>query len=169
MAKTNGSGETDPMIKRMEELEAQLQAANLRNAALETEVLTKRLPSDVESHGTGTGPKANLADQPVGDDYLFEVKCNDPSAGLPTKTVRCCDESEAIRWYAVTTPHPSQPGKALDTAKYRCIATNKEEEKRVKRIALEHRKVYLRNQYKNGSKELTTEELELIGVLQGHG
>lgn len=169
MAKAQEEKATDPVMKRMEELEAQLQAANLRAQQLESKEIDKSLPSDSESFGSGQGqhsPRANLADQPVGteDGYLFEVRCIDKNAQLPTKKVRCCDESEAIRWYAVTTPHQAQPGRALDTAKFRCVAVCLEEPKRLQRIANERKKAFLRKQYESG-KDLKPEELELIGVI----
>ncbi len=168
MAKTASTEQTDPLVARMAELEAQLQAANTRAAELEVQALSRPVAGDSEKAGVAGGPSANTADQAQGtaEGYEFEVFCVDATAGLPRKTVRCCDESEAIRWYAQTTPHAKQPGKALDTAKYRCTARCLEEPRRQAKIILEHKKAFLRMQLKNnGAKDMSAEDLRLIGVV----
>lgn len=62
----------------------------------------------------------------VGDGYEFEVVPLKASSGLPTKRVRACDESEAIRWYVATTASPENPGKQVDPVKHPLAATSKD-------------------------------------------
>lgn len=58
----------------------------------------------------------------VGDGYLFEVSPVKPESGLPKKEIRCCDESEALRWYVATTASPDNPTKQVDPVKYQLKA-----------------------------------------------
>jgi hypothetical protein len=46
--------------------------------------------------------------------YKFQVKSVNNNPAVPTKEIECCDESEAKRWYQVTTPHPKNPTKQID-------------------------------------------------------
>jgi hypothetical protein len=46
--------------------------------------------------------------------YRFQVKSVNNNPEVPTKEIECCDESEAKRWYQVTTPHPKNPTKQID-------------------------------------------------------
>jgi hypothetical protein len=59
----------------------------------------------------------------VGEGYEFEVKPTKADSTLPTKTISCCDESEAIRWYVATTPSPENAGKQVDPVKHPLKAT----------------------------------------------
>jgi len=54
----------------------------------------------------------------VGEGYLFEVSGAKVGSTLETKQISCCDESEAVRWYVLTTSDPEKPGKQLDVNKY---------------------------------------------------
>lgn len=46
--------------------------------------------------------------------YVFQVKSVNSNPEVPTKEIECCDESEAKRWYQVTTPHPKNKTKQID-------------------------------------------------------
>jgi hypothetical protein len=54
----------------------------------------------------------------VGDGYEFEVSPAKADSTLPAKRIRCCDESEAIRWYVATTASPENAGKQVDPVKH---------------------------------------------------
>jgi hypothetical protein len=54
----------------------------------------------------------------VGEGYLFEVSGKSTNSKLETKQITCCDESEAVRWYVLTTSDPERQGKQLDVNKY---------------------------------------------------
>lgn len=59
----------------------------------------------------------------VGEGYEFVVSPMKADSPLQAKTIRCCDESEAIRWYVATTQSPENPGKQVDPVKHPLKAT----------------------------------------------
>ena len=67
----------------------------------------------------------------VGEGYLFEVSGAAVGSKLETRRIACCDESEAVRWYVVTTSDPEKPGKQLDVNKHplkvKCLDPRKAE------------------------------------------
>lgn len=54
----------------------------------------------------------------IGEGYLFEVSGAATDSKLEPKQIACCDESEAVRWYILTTSDPDRPGKQLDVNKF---------------------------------------------------
>lgn len=54
----------------------------------------------------------------IGEGYLFEVSGAKLDSKLEPKKIACCDESEAVRWYIVTTADPENPGKQLNINKH---------------------------------------------------
>jgi hypothetical protein len=77
----------------------------------------------------------------VGNGYLFVVTGKKDSDGLPRKEIRCCDESEALRWYVATTPNPKNPTKQVDPVTFhldvKCMdATRNEHRQRDLRLSV---------------------------------
>lgn len=132
--------------KRLKQREAELDA---REAALEA----------VDKEGYGLRPAESAF---LGSGWDFEVGPVNPRHTIPIKKVKCADETEAIRWYVATTPHPEKPGKQVDPVTFPLKATclSRDRELGIRR---EHRKAYLRRRIENGEALTPAEIIELDG------
>lgn len=87
-------------LSRLEQMEKELNATKERLAAKEAEL-------EAERNRSGVRPSEKVT---VGDGYRFRVQPINPehakNVNEATKEIVCCDESEAKRWYCVTTKDP---------------------------------------------------------------
>jgi hypothetical protein len=103
-----------------------------------------------------------------GDGYKFTVGPIGKGSSLPIKTIECCDESEALRWYCATTedPDPKKKGKQVDPThaklQVECV-----DPRRSKSVLTQQRVGYLRRKMEGGQVLTETEEKELqdAGIL----
>lgn len=102
-------------LARLEKAEAELKA---REAAL-----SEREASIEAQKDSGAARPVRPSEAVcVGDGYEFTVSPKKAGSPLPTKTVRACDESEAIRWYVATTASPENAAKQVDPVKHELVA-----------------------------------------------
>lgn len=140
-------------LARLEKAEAELKA---REAAL-----SEREASIEAQKDSGAARPVRPSEAVcVGDGYEFTVSPKKDGSPLPTKKVRACDESEAIRWYVATTPSPENPAKQVDPVKHELVAKCTDS----KRIEKQKRALYLaslRAKAERGG-DLTNEEQEVL-------
>ena len=115
----------------LSELQAKLDAANAIIQQREQELLDAKTALEAQQD-SGLNRKVRVAtDVVLGEGYEFEVGLLKPHPGLPKKTIRCCDESEAIRWFILTNAHPDKPGVQIDPSAHpvtaKCVDGRRDE------------------------------------------
>jgi hypothetical protein len=109
----------DKSISGIEKAMRELEAREAAIAKKEKEVADREMAIVAAEDSSKTRPLRATEDVFKGDfPYLFQVKSVNNNPEVKTKTVECCDESEAKRWYQVTTPHPKNPTKQIDLVVY---------------------------------------------------
>lgn len=141
--------------KTQREAELEAQIATLQDQLKARDESTTRAVRPSEKVTTGEDP------------YRFEVGPTSPKhkGVLPTKTVTCCDESEAIRWYCVTVADPSNPAKQVDPVVYPISAKCLDEDKRQKRIHSAKYLAMIRSKAEAGNPLTDAEQALLVANL----
>jgi|694.fasta_scaffold04211_9 hypothetical protein len=107
----DGDKSSSGIEKAMRELEAREAAIAKR----EKEVAEKEAAVVAAEDSSKTRPLRATENVYKGEfPYMFEVRSVNNNPDVPTKHIECCDESEAKRWYQVTTPHPKNVTKQID-------------------------------------------------------
>lgn len=151
MAKDAGSIE-----ERLARLEAAEKALKEREAKLSER--EKELESQADSGATRPVRPSEIVH--IGDGWEFTVSCRKAGSSLPTKKIKCVDESEALRWYVATTSDPENPTKQIDPLKHplQAVCTDP---KRLERQRATIRIASLRAKLENGG-QLTSSEFDEV-------
>lgn len=102
-------------LARLEQAEAQLKEREAKLSEREASL-------EAQKDSGATRPVRPSEAVCVGDGYEFTVSPKKDGSALPTKKVRACDESEALRWYVATTASPENPAKQVDPVKHELVA-----------------------------------------------
>lgn len=105
----------DERLARLEQAEAQLKEREAKLSEREASL-------EAQKDSGATRPVRPSEAVCVGDGYEFTVSPKKDGSSLPTKKVRACDESEALRWYVATTASPENPAKQVDPVKHELVA-----------------------------------------------
>lgn len=144
----------------IEERLAKLEQAEAALKARESALSEREASLEARKDSSATRPVRPSEAVCVGDGYEFTVSPKKDGSPLPMKTVRACDESEALRWYVATTPSPENPTKQVDPVKHELIAKCTD----AKRIEKQKRSLYLaslRAKAERGG-DLTAEEQDIL-------
>lgn len=149
--------------KKLTELEIsqqKIEAAEKALAAREAALIEKEADLKALADSSGNRPVRPSEAVCIGEGYLFEVRPKKADAGLPTKEIRCIDESEALRWYVATTPSPENPTKQVDPVKHQLEAICKDPARAERRNAA-LRLALIRSKAERGVPLTPEEELDL--------
>lgn len=101
-------------------LEKQLQAKADELARYDREIAERREALEKLKDSERQRPLRSSEEPLRGErPWSFQVLGLRADDRLPTKTFECCDESEALRCYAATTPDPRFPNKQIDLVKFK--------------------------------------------------
>lgn len=123
--------ENNKKPSEMSDLQAKLDAANAIIQQRDQELLDAKTALEAKQD-SGVNRKVRVASDVVfGDGYEFEVGLVKQHPQLLSKKVRCCDESEAVRWFILTNAHPDKPGVQIDPCAFpvyaKCVDPRREE------------------------------------------
>lgn len=118
----------------IEERIARLEAAEASLREREKEISEREEAIRAQQDSSAVRPVRPSEVVCVGEGYEFTVSPMKADSPLQSKTIRCCDESEAIRWYVATTQSPENPGKQVDPVKHplRAVCNDPKREQRRK-------------------------------------
>lgn len=164
-AQENAAAESEQITLDPKQLLDQLASMEAKLKKLEAD--NERLANENESLTAAGGLRFSPNEQAyAGEDghggYEFRVEPitkDGEFEHLKPTTVRCVDESEAIRWYCQKNEMKPGTGKALDPVRVRLKVTCASKE-RAESIILQKRIALLRVKINNGQ-ELTAEDQEL--------
>lgn len=102
--------------KRLDAAEAAIKAKDAELAALKAKL-------EAAKDSSNARPVRPGAEALRGEGYKFSVGPKKDHPKIKRREVECCDESEAIRWFILTTDDPDVPGKQIDPHKIPLDAT----------------------------------------------
>lgn len=147
----------EDLERRLAEKEAELEKRFAQKEA-ELDAMREKLVAQQDSNAVR--PIRPSEAVTIGEGYEFEVSPAKADSPLPTKKIRCCDESEAIRWYIVTTSDPDKPSKQVDPVRHPLRAKCLDEARRMEVRAKAHRAAMIRAKVARGASLSMEEEAE---------
>ena len=144
----------------IEERLAKLEQAEAQLREREAKLSEREASLEAQKDSGATRPVRPSEAVCVGDGYEFTVSPKKEGSPLQAKTIRVCDESEALRWYVATTASPENPSKQVDPVKHELVARCTDP----RRIEKQKQSLYLaslRAKAERGG-DLTSEEQDLL-------
>jgi len=142
------------ILAKLDEAEAAVTELQARNDQLE---------ADAAANSIHRGARPVVGE---GGGYVFVVGPVNRAkhSALPVKRLTCCDESEAIRYYVISTDNPPGSGKQVDPVKValRAVITDN---RRAKLTQLKQRISQVRLKLQNGA-PLTTNDQKIYSQYQ---
>jgi hypothetical protein len=118
MSDTSTNAAAKTKTPSIEERLAALEQAEARIKEREKEFEAREAALKLQEDSSASRPMRTDEKLLRGDGYRFEVGPIKKDSGLPTKEFVCCDETEAIRVYIMTTQDPVKKGKQVDTVPF---------------------------------------------------